>query len=131
MSAVWATEMDYSAAHKDSKVTQADLNVASRVITGVLAGGYFDTSDATVAGALKDATVAQAFAQQAATARRAGAPTADRITSAKIGTASYTLAASTTPESSETRVTGDGVSVDALAILTEAGLLPVVPWLVG
>jgi hypothetical protein len=131
MSTVWATVADCTATHPDDSPSEYDVALASRQIAQVLYGAYFDVAQAAAAEALKDATVAQVHANLAASARQAAGPSSDRITSAKIGTASYTLAASTTPESSETRVTGDGVSVDALAILTEAGLLPVTPYLEG
>ena len=131
MAATWATVADCTAAHPDDVVDDYGVELASRQIAQVLYGAYFDVAQAATAEALKDATVAQVHANLAASARQAAGPSSDRITSAKIGTASYTLAASTTPESSETRVTGDGVSVDALAILTEAGLLPITPYLEG
>lgn len=131
MAATWATVADCTAAHPDDVVDDYGVELASRQIAQVLYGAYFDVAQAATAEALKDAVVAQVHANLAASARQAAGPSSDRITSAKIGTASYTLAASTTPESSETRVTGDGVSVDALAILTEAGLLPITPYLEG
>jgi len=131
MASTWATVADCTAAHPDDVVDDYGVELASRQITTVLHGASFDTSKQVVAGALRDATVAQVHANVAASKKLAAGPSADRITSAKIGTASYTLSASTVAESQETRLTADGVSVDALAILTEAGLLPVVPWLVG
>ena len=131
MAATWATVADCTAAHPDDVVDDYGVELASRQIAQVLYGAYFDVTQAATAEALKDAVVAQVHANLAASARQAAGPSSDRITSAKIGTASYTLAAPTAPESQETRLTADGVSVDALAILTEAGLLPVVPWLVG
>ena len=131
MATTWATVADCTATHPDDVVDDYGVELASRQITTVLHGASFDITKPAVAGALRDATVAQVHANVAASKKSAAGPSADRITSAKIGTASYTLAASTAPESQETRLTADGVSVDALAILTEAGLLPVVPYLEG
>ena len=131
MATTWATVTDCTAAHPDDSPSEYDVALASRQISGVLYGARFDASKRVVSGALRDATVAQVHANLAASARQTAGPSADRITSAKIGTASYTLAASSSPESQETRLTADGVSVDALAILTDAGLLPVVPYLEG
>lgn len=131
MATTWATMADCTAAHPDDIPSDYDVELASRQIATVLHGASFDITKPVVAGALRDATVAQVHASVAASKKSAAGPSADRITSAKIGTASYTLAATPSPESQETRLTADGLSVDALAILTEACLLPVVPWLVG
>lgn len=127
----WATVNDFTAAHPGAQASDYDLELASRVIASVLWGGRFDPSDRDTSKALTDATVAQAWATHVTEERRTAAPTVDRLTSAKIGSASYTLSTDTTPESAATRLTAEGVSIDALAILQQAGLLPVIPWLEG